>query len=89
MKKIGVISDTHSFWDDSFDKYFSNCDEIWHAGDIGNLKITDKLKKLQVFALKNLVSIKCYKGIRKIQGLPVRGQRTHTNAKTSKKNKKF
>jgi small subunit ribosomal protein S13 len=54
-----------------------------------NLKITDKLKKLQVFALKNLVSIKCYKGIRKIQGLPVRGQRTHTNAKTSKKNKKF
>ena len=43
MKKIGVISDTHSFWDDSFDKYFSNCDEIWHAGDIGNLKITDKL----------------------------------------------
>ena len=89
MKKIGVISDTHSFWDDSFDKYFSNCDEIWHAGDIGNLKITDKLKKLQVFALKNLVSIKCYKGIRKIQGLPVRGQRTHTNAKKSKKNKKF
>ena len=46
MKKIGIISDTHSFWDDSFDKYFSNCDEIWHAGDIGDLKITDKLGEI-------------------------------------------
>ena len=46
MKKIGIISDTHSFWDDSFDKYFLNCDEIWHAGDIGDLKITDKLGEI-------------------------------------------
>ena len=46
MKKIGIISDTHSFWDDSFGKYFSNCDEIWHAGDIGDLKITDKLGEI-------------------------------------------
>ena len=54
-----------------------------------NLKITTELKKSQVFALKKLVDIKCYKGLRKIKGLPVRGQRTHTNAKTSKKYKRF
>ena len=31
MKKIGLISDTHGFWDDKYIKYFSECDEIWHA----------------------------------------------------------
>lgn len=37
-------------------------------------------------ALKNnLVEIKCYRGIRSLRGLPVRGQRTRSNAKTSKK----
>jgi len=54
-----------------------------------NLKITNELKKSQIYALKNLIDIKCYKGLRKIKGLPVRGQRTHTNAKTAKKYKKF
>lgn len=49
-----------------------------------NLVITSELKKLQSVFLKNLVSIKSYRGLRKIQGLPVRGQRTHTNAKTAK-----
>ena len=57
--------------------------------DSTNLKINDELKKSQIFALKTLIDIKCYKGIRRIQGLPVRGQRTHTNAKTAKKSKKF
>ena len=46
MKKIGIISDTHSYWDNNFIKYFSSCDEIWHAGDIGDLQITDKLKEI-------------------------------------------
>lgn len=54
-----------------------------------NLKITNELKKSQIFALKNLVNIKSYRGLRRIKGLPVRGQRTHTNSKTAKKNKKF
>ena len=53
------------------------------------LKITSELKKSQVFALKKLVDIKSYRGLRKIRGLPVRGQRTHTNAKTAKQYKKF
>ncbi|MDA9666466.1 metallophosphatase family protein [bacterium] len=46
MKKIGIISDTHGFWDEAYKRYFSECDEIWHAGDIGHLKITDELQKI-------------------------------------------
>lgn len=54
-----------------------------------NLKITNELKKLQIFALKNLIEIKSYHGLRRLKGLPVRGQRTHTNAKTAKRTKRF
>lgn len=50
-----------------------------------NKELASDLKKSKKLALKKLVSIKSYKGLRKIRGLPVRGQRTHTNAKTSKK----
>jgi small subunit ribosomal protein S13 len=50
-----------------------------------NLKIASSLKKLLALNTKIQILIKCYKGFRKIKGLPVRGQRTHTNAKTSKK----
>lgn len=43
MKKIGIISDTHSYWDDRFVQHFADCDEIWHAGDIGNEVVIDRL----------------------------------------------
>lgn len=43
MKTIGLISDTHGFLDDSVFKHFENCDEIWHAGDFGNIEIADQL----------------------------------------------
>lgn len=33
--KIGLISDTHGFWDETIPKYFKDSDEIWHAGDVG------------------------------------------------------
>ena len=46
MKKIGLISDTHSHWDNKFVKYFQSCDEIWHAGDIGKINISDKLNEI-------------------------------------------
>lgn len=45
---------------------------------------TSDLKKLHNLTFKNLVTIKTYKGLRRLKGLPVRGQRTHTNAKTAK-----
>ncbi len=46
MKKIGIISDTHSFWDEKFAKYFAECDEIWHAGDIGNMDVAERLNEI-------------------------------------------
>ena len=44
-KKILLISDTHGFLDHRINDYLFDVDEIWHAGDIGNLMITDELKK--------------------------------------------
>ncbi len=46
MKKIGILSDTHSCWDDRFAKYFMDCDEIWHAGDIGDESVIDRLEQV-------------------------------------------
>ncbi|MBB5394549.1 metallophosphoesterase [Mucilaginibacter sp. AK015] len=43
MVRIGLISDTHGFLDDAVFKHFENCDEIWHAGDFGNIELADKL----------------------------------------------
>ncbi len=40
---IGLISDTHGYLDEAVFEHFKNCDEIWHAGDIGRLEIIDKL----------------------------------------------
>jgi small subunit ribosomal protein S13 len=53
--------------------------------ETSNLLITSELKKVQMLFLKRLISIKSYRGLRRIKGLPVRGQRTHTNAKTARK----
>ena len=50
-----------------------------------NLELSSELKKKRLLFFKNSISIKSYKGFRKKSGLPVRGQRTHTNAKSSKK----
>jgi hypothetical protein len=46
MKRIGVISDTHGYVDDRILHHLSGCDEIWHAGDIGSLEVTDALQKV-------------------------------------------
>lgn len=46
MKKIGILSDTHGTWDDRYLKYFEDCDEIWHAGDIGDYSIIERLKEI-------------------------------------------
>jgi putative phosphoesterase len=45
--KIGLLSDTHSFLDKKVFDYFKNCDEIWHAGDIGNAQVADELEKFK------------------------------------------
>lgn len=43
MKRIGLLSDTHGYWDERYLKYFDTCDEIWHAGDIGSQEVADRL----------------------------------------------
>jgi len=42
--KIGLLSDTHSHLDPQIFKYFADCDEVWHAGDIGSYELADKLE---------------------------------------------
>lgn len=49
MTKIGLLSDTHGFLDDAVFKHFESCDEIWHAGDIGNIEVADKLAAFKPF----------------------------------------
>lgn len=44
MTRIGLLSDTHDFLDDTVFKHFENCDEIWHAGDFGTSKVSAALK---------------------------------------------
>ncbi|VXB77321.1 Phosphoesterase [Flavobacterium sp. 9AF] len=45
MTKILLLSDTHSYIDEQIMKYVRLADEVWHAGDIGDLKVTDTIKK--------------------------------------------
>lgn len=46
MVTIGLLSDTHGWWDDKYKEYFSACDEIWHAGDIGSDTLIQQLKAI-------------------------------------------
>ena len=46
MKRIGVMSDTHNWWDEKYARHFADCDEIWHAGDIGSSLIIDRLETI-------------------------------------------
>ena len=49
MKLIGLLSDTHGYWDDKFETYFSSCDEIWHAGDIGSVDLATRFEAMKPF----------------------------------------
>ncbi len=46
MQKILLLSDTHGFIDNKILNYCREADEVWHAGDIGNIKVTDKIKEV-------------------------------------------
>lgn len=50
-----------------------------------NFILANDLKRLNLIAKQKLINIKSYRGLRKKKGFPVRGQRTHTNAKTAKR----
>lgn len=46
MKTVGLLSDTHGYWDERFATHFAGCDEIWHAGDIGDIDIITRLEEI-------------------------------------------
>lgn len=43
------MSDTHSFLDEKIFEYFEECDEIWHAGDIGSMEVVERLEAFKPF----------------------------------------
>ncbi len=45
--KIGILSDTHAWWDEKYLQYFDSCDEIWHAGDVGSLEVAQRLNEFR------------------------------------------
>lgn len=49
MVKVGLLSDTHAYWDDRYLDYFQDCDEIWHAGDIGSDALAERLASFKTF----------------------------------------
>ncbi|RYU74774.1 metallophosphoesterase family protein [Hymenobacter persicinus] len=46
MKKIGLLSDTHSYLDDRILHHLRGCDEIWHAGDFGTAEVAERLAEV-------------------------------------------
>ena len=46
MKKIGVLSDTHSFFNERIKNHLNGCDEIWHAGDVGNETLINEIEEI-------------------------------------------
>ena len=49
MPRIGLLSDTHGYVNPRILEFFSNCDEIWHAGDMGNIETADNLASFKPF----------------------------------------
>jgi hypothetical protein len=47
MTRIGLLSDTHHYLDDSIFRHLEECDEIWHAGDFGTVSVANTLKALK------------------------------------------
>jgi uncharacterized protein len=49
LKRIGLLSDTHGHLDEAVYRYFAECNEVWHAGDIGTTEVSDKLAAFKPF----------------------------------------
>lgn len=47
MTRILLLSDTHNHFDEKIIKYSEGCDQIWHAGDVGTVAVTDRLKSIK------------------------------------------
>ncbi len=49
MIKVGILSDTHGYWDEKYIEYFKECDEVWHVGDIGSTEVADRFEAFKPF----------------------------------------
>lgn len=65
----------------------SQINQITKVVEASGYTIANDLKRLLLLTKQRLISIKSYRGLRRKKGFPIRGQRTHTNAKTAKKNR--
>lgn len=45
--RIGLLSDTHGFFDEAILDYFADRDELWHAGDLGSIEVLDRLNNFK------------------------------------------
>jgi small subunit ribosomal protein S13 len=66
----------------------SQIHQISKLVEFASFIVTNDLKRLNLSGKQWLIAIKSHRGLRRKQGFPVRGQRTHTNAKTAKRNGK-
>jgi len=48
VKRIGLISDTHSYFGEEIKAFLQDCDELWHAGDIGSMEAADRYEELGI-----------------------------------------
>jgi putative phosphoesterase len=94
MKKIGLISDTHGFLPERVFELFKDVDEIWHAGDIGDLNVTDSLEKFKPLraVYGNIDDHTCRLTHPEFQSFELEGIRvlmTHIGGKPGKYNQKL
>jgi len=54
LTRIGLISDTHGYIDEAVFNHFANCDEIWHAGDFGNIELANNLANQSGLTVKGV-----------------------------------
>lgn len=64
---------------------FSQINQISKFIESSNFVLANDLRRLNLLNKQKLLTIKSYRGLRRKKGFPVRGQRTHTNAKTAKR----
>ena len=86
-KRAFLICKTLGFSHNLKVKYLSE-DQVFQIiklCELLNLTLANDLRKMKLLAVKKLIFIKSYRGLRRYKGLPARGQRTHTNAKTARR----
>ena len=54
MTRIGLLSDTHGYLDEAVFEHFKQCDELWHAGDFGNIELATRLAEKSSLPLKGV-----------------------------------